>query len=116
MMKKFFLLSLTLLMSVAMMADEKETIDAAQLTKITFNGDQVVLHFSDNTVRNIEDMETITIDMSKTTGINERLAATRKAGIEGKAVYNLNGQQIGNSAARLSKGIYIIGGKKVIIK
>ena len=116
MMKKFFLLSLTLLMSLAIMADEKETIDAAQLTKITFNGDQVVLHFSDNTVRNIEDMETITIDMSKTTGINERLAATCKAGIEGKAIYTLNGQQLGNSAARLSKGIYIIGGKKVIIK
>ena len=100
-MKKYLLLSLALMMSLTIMADGKETIDAAQLTKITFNGDQVILHFSDNTVRNIEDMETITIDMSKTTGINERLNATTKAG---------------KSAANLSKGIYIIGGKKVIIK
>jgi hypothetical protein len=115
-MKKYLLLSLALMMSLTIMADGKETIDAAQLTKITFNGDQVVLHFSDNTVRNIEDMETITIDMSKTTGINERLIATTKAGIEGKAVYNMKGQLVGKSAANLSKGIYIIGGKKVIIK
>ena len=32
------------------------------------------------------------------------------------AVYNLNGQLVGKSAANLSKGVYIIGKKKVIIK
>ena len=31
-------------------------------------------------------------------------------------VYNMNGQQIGNSLEGLSKGLYIVNGKKVIIK
>lgn len=115
-MKKFLLLSMALLMSLCMMADGKETIDATQLGKITFDGDKVILHFTDNTTRNIEDMETITIDLSKVTAIDERMNATRQAGIEGKTVYNLKGQLVGKSAASLSKGIYIIGGKKVIIK
>ena len=44
------------------------------------------------------------------------MAITKKEGLEGKTIYNMKGQVVGNSAARLSKGIYIIDGKKVVIK
>ena len=38
-----------------------------------------------------------------------------KEALQGK-VYNLNGQLVGNSVEGLSKGVYIVNGKKVIIK
>jgi hypothetical protein len=113
-MKKLFLMSLTLCLSLGAMADGG-TIDGTQLSKITFDGDQVVLHYKDGTTGTM-DMETITIDMSAATSIEERVAITEKAGIEGMNVYNLKGQLVGTSAARLEKGIYIVNGKKVVIR
>ena len=62
------------------------------------------------------DMATVTIDFSSVTSVEDRLAITEKAGIEGKNVYNLKGQLVGTSAARLEKGIYIIEGKKIVIR
>lgn len=111
-MKKLLLMSFMACMSLTVMADG---IDVTKLEKITFNGDQVVLHYKDGTTTNA-DMAEVTIDLSTATGIEERIAITEKAGIEGKAIYNLAGQLVGNSAARLTKGVYIIDGKKVIIK
>lgn len=111
-MKKLFLMTMAFCMSLTVMADD---IDAKSLKKITFEGDQVVLHYKDGTTTNA-DMAEVTIDFSTVTGIEERMAMTEKAGIEGKTVYNLAGQKVGNSAARLAKGVYIIDGKKVIIK
>ena len=113
-MKKLFLMTLTLCLSLGAMADG-EKIDASTLSSITFEGDQVVLHYKDGTTSKVE-MGTVTIDLSTVTSLEERLAITEKAGIEGKNVYNLKGQLVGTSAARLEKGIYIIGGKKVVIR
>ena len=113
-MKKLLLMSLTLCLSLGAMADDGK-IDGAQLSKITFDGDQVVLHYKDGTTSTMG-METITIDMSAVTSIEERVAITEKAGIEGKNIYNMKGQLVGTSAARLEKGIYIVGGKKVVIR
>ena len=62
------------------------------------------------------DMETVTIDFSKVTSIGERIEMTKKMGLEGKQVYDLKGRKAGKSAAALKKGIYVIDGKKVIIK
>lgn len=113
-MKKLLLITMALCLSLGAMADG-EKIDVSTLSKVTFEGDQVVLHYKDGTTSMV-DMATVTIDLSSATSIEDRLAITEKAGIEGKNIYNLKGQLVGTSAARLEKGIYIVGGKKVVIK
>jgi hypothetical protein len=115
MMKKLIVMSCMLCLTLAAMADGGK-IDGSTIKKITFNGDQVTIVFNDGTETLVADMATVTIDFSKAIGIEERLAAVKQAGFEGMAVYNLNGQLVGKSAANLSKGVYIIGKKKVIIK
>lgn len=86
------------------------TIDKT-VVKITFNGDNAVLNFSDNTQQTVE-LEAVSIDFAYSTAI-DRVAAENE---NGKAVYNLQGQRVGTGTAGLQKGVYIIDGKKVIIK
>ena len=113
-MKKLFLMMMALCLSLGAMADG-ENIDASKLSSITFEGDQVMLHYKDGTTSKV-DMEEIVIDLSSVTSIEERQAIAEKAGIEGENVYNLKGQLVGTSVARLEKGIYIVNGKKVVIR
>ncbi len=47
-------------------------------------------------------------------GVSADDVATTK--VAAKGVYNLAGQKVGNSVQGLSKGIYIVNGKKVIVK
>lgn len=105
-----------LCLSVAAMADDVQKIDVSKVSKITFEGDNVVITYNNGTATTTADMATVVLDFSSATGIEERVVLLEKEGLEGKAVYNLNGQQVGNSAARLAKGVYIINGKKVIVK
>ena len=114
-MKKLFLLGMFCL-SVAAKADDVQKIDVSKVSKITFEGDNVVITYNNGTATTTADMATVVLDFSSATGIEERVVLLEKEGLEGKAVYNLNGQQVGNSAARLAKGVYIINGKKVIVK
>ncbi len=105
-----------LCLSVAAMADDVQKIDVSKVSKITFEGDNVVITYNNGTATTTADMATVVLDFSSATGVEERVVLLEKEGLEGKAVYNLNGQQVGNSAARLTKGVYIINGKKVIVK
>lgn len=105
-----------LCLSVAAMADDVQKIDVSKVSKITFEGDNVVITYNNGTATTTADMATVVLDFSSATGIEERVVLLEKEGLEGKAVYNLTGQQVGNSAARLAKGVYIINGKKVIVK
>ena len=119
-MKKVYFMLLGVLLSTAVMADNKQTvtIDGSQVSKtvkeITFDGDNVVLHYADNSSAT-EDMSLVTLSFSysTTTGISQ-VEGIKKA-LQGK-VYNLQGQCVGSSLQGLSKGVYIINGKKVIIK
>ena len=103
-------------LSMAAKADDVQKIDVSKVSKITFEGDNVVITYNNGTATTTADMATVVLDFSSATGIEERVVLLEKEGLEGKAVYNLNGQQVGNSAARLAKGVYIINGKKVIVK
>lgn len=118
-MKKAYLLLLAGMLSTAVFAGSKQTvkIDGQLIEKtvseITFDGDNVVLQYSDNT-SDIEDMSLVTLSFTyQTTGISQ-VEGIKKA-LRGK-VYNLQGQYVGSSLQGLSKGVYIINGKKVIIK
>ena len=112
-MKKTLFIFILLLTAIGVNAQSKtrggdNKIDASTVSQITFNGDNVTIKYND--------METVTIDFSKVTSIGERIEMTKKMGLEGKQVYDLKGRKAGKSAAALKKGIYVIDGKKVIIK
>ena len=114
-MKKLLLLMGMFLLSMNMMAmgTEPEKVDVKELTKITFDGDNVILHYKDGTTTATKDMAEVTIDLSSAMGI-ETLRQVEE--LKGQAVYNLRGQYVGNSVVGLPKGVYIAGQKKVIIK
>lgn len=119
-MKKAYLLLLAGMLSAAVFAGSKQTVKIdgqvidKTVTEITFDGDNVVLQYADNTSYN-GDMSLVTLSFSysTTTGISQ--VEGIKQALQGK-VYNLQGQCVGSSLQGLSKGVYIINGKKVIIK
>ena len=84
------------------------------VSNLTFNGNNVTLQFDDNTSQT-EDMSKVSISLSyeNTTGITNITSMDNS----GKSkVYNLNGQYMGKDANALNKGVYIINGKKTVIK
>ena len=119
-MKKAYLLLLAGMLSAAVFAGSKQTVKIdgqvidKTVTEITFDGDNVVLQYSDNTSDN-GDMSLVTLSFSYSTTNGISQVEGIKQALQGK-VYNLQGQCVGSSLQGLSKGVYIINGKKVIIK
>lgn len=120
-MKKFCFLVVAALFSTYVWADNKQTVTIngqsvdKTVTEITFNGDDLTLTYSDGTSEGC-DMAFVKLAFSydtTPTGINQ--VETVKQSLHGK-VFNLNGQFVGTSTEGLAKGIYIVNGKKVIIK
>lgn len=120
-MKRIYLLAFAGLLASAIYADNKQTVTVngsavgKTVTEITFDGDEVTLHFNDQSSQT-EDMSLVKLAFTydnTPTGINQ--VETVKEALQGK-VYNLNGQLVGTSTDGLAKGIYIVNGKKVIIK
>ncbi len=116
--KRLILVVLSLVMTLAVMADTKQTVKIdgtavdKTVTKMTFNGDNVVLTFSDNSTQT-EDMELVTIDFFYSgTGITNAKADETKD----KRVFNLNGQYMGRGLEGRAKGVYVVEGKKVVVK
>lgn len=118
-MKKAYLLLLAGMLSTAVFANSKQTVKIDgqvidnTVSEITFDGDNVVLHYADNS-SDQADMSLVTLSFSYTTTGISQVEGIKKA-LQGK-VYNLQGQCVGSSLQGLSKGVYIINGKKVIIK
>ena len=118
-MKKAYLLLLAGMLSTAVFAGNKQTVKIGgqviekTISEITFDGDNVVLHYADNS-SDQADMSLVTLSFSYTTTGISQVEGIKKA-LQGK-VYNLQGQCVGSSLQGLSKGVYIINGKKVIIK
>lgn len=111
---------MALLSGGTMYAETKQTviINGTEIDKfvsnLTFNGNNVTLLFDDNTSLT-EDMSKVSISLSyeNTTGITNITSMDNS----GKSkVYNLNGQYMGKDANALNKGVYIINGKKTVIK
>lgn len=116
MMKKLFLMACLFSLSAMAMADDVQKISSSKISKITFEGDNMIIHYNDGTADQTAKMSEIVIDFSEATSIDERITLSEKYGLEGKTVYNLKGQVVGESVARLTKGIYIVDGKKIVIK
>ena len=114
--KKFLLMMMLLISGMSMMADDVQKLDAANIKRITFDGDEVIFTFNDGTSSTVADMSTVTVDFSNVTSVEDRLKIIKDLGLEGKQVYDLNGRKVGNSAATLKKGVYVIDKKKVTIQ
>ena len=116
-MRKTFTL-LFLVLSVLMAkadAEQTVTIDGTvvkkTVTRITFDGDNVRMTFADNSQQTV-DMEAVNIRFTYTSGVQDIQINEKEA----PKVFNLNGHYLGNGLEGRSKGVYIVGGKKVIIK
>lgn len=97
-MKKAYLLLLAGMLSTAVFAGRKQTVKIdgqvidKTVTEITFDGDNVVLQYSDNT-SDQADMSLVTLSFTyQTTGISQ--VEGIKQALQGK-VYNLQGQCVG---------------------
>ena len=140
---KLFLLGSLLLVCGSMMGQtsvrQTLTINGQVINKtvtnISFNGDNVLLQYSDGT-EDEEDMEIVTLSFnySEPTGIgdaprlndkgeiiNDGSTLSTGSGTGSPQVYDLQGRRIQTSnfklqTSNLKKGIYILNGKKVVIK
>lgn len=93
------------------------TVNGAQINKfvtnLTFSGDNVTLVFDDSSSQ-AEDMSLVNIALTYgATGIENVEASERKT--DGR-VYSISGQYVGNTTDGLGKGVYIVNGKKIVIK
>lgn len=90
-----------------------ETVDKT-VCRITFDGDDVVLGYTDNSTQRAA-MDQVSISFVYTpTGIAEIVKEVLDGTVS--KVYNLNGQYVGHDIGQLPKGIYVIDGRKMIVK
>lgn len=84
------------------------------VTALSFDGDSVTLSFGDGTTQVVDDMETLCIELTYSS--TDNIAnATKDTPAKG-GVYTLDGQYKGATTAGLKKGVYIVDGKKTIVK
>lgn len=108
------------------------------LTRMTFSGDRVILHFSDGSASRTEDMATVTVSLSAVTGIDRvktfagRQLLDNELFLEGIAagdrvtLYDVSGRMrmqttaasetVRLSLAGLKTGVYIVKAGNNIIK
>ena len=103
------------------MADTEQTVTVNGeaidwfITELTFNGDQVTMKFEDGSTQ-IDDMSLVSIALTyseTSTGITE-IETDDQSTV--KRVYTISGQYVGTSTEGLPQGIYIVNGKKTIVK
>lgn len=103
------------------MADTQQTVtvNGTQIdgfvTELTFNGGNVTMTFEDGEFRT-EDMSLVNIVLNykdQSTGITG-IDTDEESTV--KRVYTINGQYVGTSTNGLPKGVYIVNGKKTIVK
>ena len=119
--QKYMLSACLAMLAIAGQADTGETVMVngsvveGFVTKITFDGDNAVMLFADGKTQ-AADMSQVNIELSYDGGdvaIKDVTAAQGK--VDGR-IYTIGGQYAGDSPDGLSKGIYIVNGKKIVIK
>lgn len=93
-----------------------EKIDGTTVKRITFNGDLVTIEYNNGVPSTTADMADVTIDMGGETSVKRNLTSTTRS--DG-GIYDLQGRRLSTLTsypAPLKKGLYIIGGKKTVVK
>lgn len=119
-MKKYILIPTLTALSLMAYADSSQSVTISgevidkEVTSLSFEGDNVVLSFTDGVTRTSDMSEVnIALTYTKITGIAH---TEKESKIESGKVYNIAGQYMGSNTKSLSKGIYIINGKKLVVK
>ena len=113
-MKKILFICSIMLMGFLASANAEQAIDVSQISKVTFDGDNVIVTYKTGSPASY-DMSEIVLDFSKVTAV-ERVEAAMQFGVANKTIYNMQGQAVGNDISTLKSGLYIVEGKKIIIK
>ncbi len=143
--KHFLALLVAVMMSMATAAQTGNAVVTVNgqevsraLAQITFEGDNVVLHFADGTANQTEDMSVVAVSLSAATGIDlaQTFTVTQLVGDqlmlggigrgERIAIYDANGRRMMQTTASgsvqtlplegLSRGVYIVRAGEKIIK
>lgn len=120
--RKLCLLAFVAMLAVAAWGDNKQTVtvngtkQSQAVKRITFNGDEIVLVFADNTKKTVE-MTAVKIDFVYDNVENTVFYQMETPKVkEQTGVYNLNGQSVSGTREKLPKGIYIVDGRKEVVK
>ena len=121
-MKRQILIFSCLLLSLGVMADGGDqtvtiggsTVDRT-VKQITFNGDDVVLHFSDNSTQTASMDEEVKIAFKLKSTYIETINSQFSI-LNSQRVYNLRGQYMGENLDDVRASVYIVNGKKVVVK
>ena len=120
--RKLCLLAFVVMLAVVSWADNKQTVivngttQSQAVKRITFNGDEIVLVFADNTQQTVE-MTAVKIDFVYDNVENSVFYQMETPKVkEQTGIYNLNGQSVIVSREKLPKGIYIVDGRKEVVK
>lgn len=88
------------------------TVQMRELASMEFDGDNVVLTYTDGQIQKV-DMSTVSVKfLYDDTALEVIVVDGAGSGL----IYNLNGQCMGTNQEDLPHGIYIINGKKVVIR
>ena len=86
------------------------------VTELTFSGDNVIMKFDDASSVT-EDMSLVSIDLVYNDDIGTGITEVETSDADKlKRVYTISGQYVGTSTEGLPAGVYIVNGKKQIIK
>lgn len=83
--------------------------------KITFSGEKAMIVYADGS-KQTENMGLIQLSFTYSTNGGIKKIETTGQKLVDTRVYNLNGQYVGTTLNSLSKGVYIVNGKKVVVK
>jgi hypothetical protein len=83
--------------------------------KITFSGEKAMIVYADGS-KQTENMGLIQFSFTYSTNGGIKKIETAEQKLVDTRVYNLNGQYVGTTLNGLSKGVYIVNGKKMIVK
>ena len=120
-MKRLYFMLLLVLASMQLSAENEQTVTVNGITidkvvkSISFDGDFIVLAYTDDT-SDREDMEQVSLAFTYDeyfTGV-EQIKADQDNKFQ--QVFNLNGMAVGKSFKGLHRGVYIVNGKKVLVK
>ena len=83
--------------------------------KITFSGEKAMIVYADGS-KQTENMGLIQLTFTYSTNGGIKKIETTGQKLVDTRVYNLNGQYVGTTLNGLSKGVYIVNGKKAVVK
>ena len=89
------------------------TPENRELVRITFDGDNAILSFADNTTETADmSLVSVSLNHDDSSALDAIIADPEKPA----GLYNLRGERVADTPEGLTKGIYIVNGQKMLVK